>query len=84
LGGGVLDDFATARGGEWLENIAEYKWRVRSDKLMKLGPRFTGIEVIITFDKNFGSRITAIRRSVATIEEGVRGPEQPSAPVRAR
>lgn len=70
LGGGVLADFTTARGGEWLEAIAEDRWRVRSDRLKKLGPRFTGIEVTIYFDKNFGSRIAAIRRPVATDEAG--------------
>ena len=68
LAGDVLADFTTARGGEWLESIGECKWRVRADRLVKMGSRFAGIEVTIDYDKKFGTRIAVTKKTLPVSE----------------
>jgi hypothetical protein len=75
----VLRAFTTERGAEWLEPLGEFKWRVRAQRLVKLGPRYAGIEIGIDYDGKFGALIVAVRRPAAVGAGPGRLAEEPRA-----
>jgi hypothetical protein len=52
----------TPEGGSWLQEGEQGQLRVKNEQLKILGHRYGSVDVVISSDANFGTRIVATRK----------------------